>query len=46
MAKSVDPDQTSHSDAYLIWVYAVCKDLSVPILRVINCYYSTQIIMI
>ena len=33
MANSVDPDQTPHS-AHLIWVYTVCKDLSVPKLRV------------
>ena len=35
MANSVDPDQMPHS-AHLIWVYTVCKGLSVPILWVIT----------
>ena len=40
MANSLDPDQTPCSalfaKAFLIWVYTVCKGLSIPILRVIT----------
>ena len=32
IANSVDPDQTAPRSS-LFWVYTVCSDLSVPILR-------------
>ena len=39
MANSVDPDQMQNS-ACLIWVYTVCKGLSVPVLRVITVHVN------
>ena len=36
MTNSVDPDQTPRFLRRLIWVYTVCKGLSVPILKVIT----------
>ena len=40
MANSVDPDQTAPTRSSLIWIYTICSDLSVTILRIftVGCF--------